>query len=47
MLERLLSEIVGTRLSEALSQFRLAPQIKPHELKEAKERLEHLDIKGT
>ena len=26
MLEQLLSEIVGTRLSEALSQFRLAPQ---------------------
>ena len=27
MLEQLLSEIVGTRLNEALSQFRLAPQI--------------------
>ena len=27
MLEQLLSEIVGTRLSEALTQFRLAPQI--------------------
>ena len=25
----------------------MAPQIKPHELKEAKERLEQLDIKGT
>jgi DNA invertase Pin-like site-specific DNA recombinase len=47
MLEQLLSEIVGTRLSEALSQFRLAPQIKPHELNDAKERLGQLDIKGT
>ena len=47
MLEQLLSEIVGTRLSEALSQFRLAPQIKPHELNEAKERLEQLDTKET
>ena len=47
MLEGLLSEIVGTRLSEALSQFRLAPQIKPHELNEAKERLEQLDTKET
>ena len=47
MLEQLLSEIVGTRLSEALSQFRLAPELKPHELKEAKERLEQLDFKGT
>ena len=47
MLEQILSEIVGTRLSEALTEFRLAPQIKPHELNEAKERLEQLDIKGT
>jgi hypothetical protein len=47
MLEQLLSEIVGTRLSEALSQFRLAPEMKPHELNDAKERLEQLDIKGT
>ena len=47
MLEQLLSEIVGTRLSEALSQFRLAPQIKPHKLNEAKERLEQLDTKET
>ncbi|ERL98271.1 hypothetical protein HIMB11_01587, partial [Rhodobacteraceae bacterium HIMB11] len=46
MLEQLLSEIVGTRLSEALSQFRLAPQIKPHELNKAKERLEKLDTKA-
>ena len=47
MLERLLSEMVGTRLSEALSQFRLAPQIKPHELNEATDRLAALDIKET
>ena len=47
MLEQLLSEIIGTRLSEALSQFRLAPEMKPHELNDAKERLEQLDIKGT
>jgi hypothetical protein len=47
MLEQLLSEIVGTRLSKALSQFRLAPEMKPHELNDAKERLELLDIKGT
>lgn len=46
MLEGLLSEIVGTRLSEALTQFRLAPQIKPHELNDAKERLEKLDTKA-
>ena len=47
MLEQLLSEIVGSRLSDALSQFRLAPQIKPHELNDAKEHLRHLDVKGT
>ena len=47
MLEQLLTEIVGTRLSEALTQFRLAPQIKPHELNDAKNRLAALDIKGT
>jgi hypothetical protein len=46
MLEQLLSEIVGTRLTAALTQFRLAPQIKPHALVEAKKRLEQLDIKG-
>jgi hypothetical protein len=45
MLEQLLSEIVGTRLSGALSQFRLAPQIKPHELNDAKDRLAALDTK--
>ena len=39
MLEQLLSEIVATRLTEALTQFRLAPQIKPHALVEAKNRL--------
>ena len=33
MLEGMLSEIVGTRLAEALTQFRLAPQIAPHDLK--------------
>jgi DNA invertase Pin-like site-specific DNA recombinase len=47
MLEQLLSEIVGTRLRESLTQFRLAPQIKPHELNDAKDRLAALDIKGT
>ncbi|WRQ46671.1 hypothetical protein SPH72_01130 [Rhodobacterales bacterium FZCC0083] len=47
MLEQLLSDIVRTRLTEALAQFRLAPQIKPHALVGAKERLEQLDIKGT
>jgi hypothetical protein len=46
MLEGLLSEIVGQRLTEALTQFRLAPQIKPYALVEAKKRLEQLDIKG-
>ena len=47
MLERLLSEIVGQRLTEALNQFRLAPQMKPHALAEAKDRLAALDIKGN
>ena len=47
MLEGLLSEIVGQRLTKALTQFRLAPQIKPHDLVVAKKRLEQLDIKGT
>ncbi|ERL98272.1 hypothetical protein HIMB11_00874, partial [Rhodobacteraceae bacterium HIMB11] len=47
MLEQLLSEIVGTRLSEALSQFRLAPRIKPHELNDATDRLAALDTKET
>jgi len=47
MLEQLLSEIVGQRLNEALTQFRLAPQMKPHALVEAKNRLEQLDIKST
>ena len=46
MLEQLLSEMVGARLNEALSQFRLASQIKPHELNDAKERLEKLDTKA-
>ena len=46
MLEQLLSEILVTRLTEALTQFRLAPQMKPHALVEAKKRLEQLDIKG-
>ena len=46
MLEQLLSEIVGTRLSEALTQFRLAPQIKPHELVATKTQLEKLDTKA-
>ena len=47
MLEGLLSEIVVTRLTEALTQFRLAPQMKPHALNNAKEHLRHLDVKGT
>ena len=47
MLEQLFSEIVGTRLSEALSQFRLAPELKPHELNKATDRLAALDIKET
>ena len=47
MLEGLLSEIVGTRLSEALTQFRLAPQMKPHALNTAKEHLGQLDVKST
>ena len=47
MLEQLLSDIVGQRLTEALNQFRLAPQIKPHELNDAKDRLAALDTKGT
>ena len=47
MLERLLSEIVGTRLSNALTQFRLAPELKPHELNKAKEHLGQLDVKST
>jgi hypothetical protein len=46
MLEQLLSEIVVTRLTEALTQFRLAPQMKPHALVEAKERLATLDTKA-
>jgi hypothetical protein len=46
MLEQLLSEIVVTRLTEALTQFRLAPQIKPHALVEAKNRLAKLDTKA-
>ena len=46
MLEQLLSDIVGQRLREALSQFRLAPQIKPHNLVEVQERLAALDIKS-
>jgi hypothetical protein len=46
MLEQLLSEIVGARLTDALSQFRLAPQIKPNELAGAKTRLEKLDTKA-
>ena len=44
MLEQLLSEIVEQRLTEALTQFRLAPQIKPHALVEAKNRLEVIDF---
>ena len=47
MLEQLLREIVGQRLRESLKQFRLAPQIKPHALVGAKERLEQLEIKTT
>ena len=47
MLEQLLSEIVVTRLTEALTQFRLAPQMKPHALNNAKEHLGQLDVKGT
>jgi hypothetical protein len=47
MLEQLLSDVIEARLTEALAQFRLAPQIKPHALVEARERLEQLDIKGT
>ena len=46
MLEGLLSDIVGQRLIEALTQFRLAPQIKPHELVETKNRLAKLDTKA-
>ena len=46
MLEQLLREIVGQRLTAALTQFRLAPQIKPHALVRAKERLEQLDTKA-
>ena len=47
MLEGLLSDIVRTRLTEALTQFRLAPQMKPHALNNAKEHLGQLDTKGT
>ena len=47
MLEQLLSDILRARLTEALIQFRLAPQIKPHELNDAKEHLGQLDVKGT
>ena len=47
MLEQLLSEIVVTRLTEALTQFRLAPQMKPHALNNAKEHLGQLDVKST
>ena len=36
-----------TRLTEALTQFRLAPQMKPHALNNAKEHLGQLDVKGT
>ena len=46
MLEQLLSEIVEARLTEALTHFRLAPQIKPHALVEAKNRLAKLDTKA-
>ena len=46
MLEGLLSDIVGARLTEALTQFRLAPQMKPHELNDVKEHLGQLDVKG-
>jgi site-specific DNA recombinase len=47
MLEQLLSDIVRTRLTEALAQFRLAPQMKPHALGKAQERLATLDTRGT
>jgi len=47
MLEGLLSDIVRTRLTEALTQFRLAPQMKPHALNNAKEHLGQLDTKST
>jgi len=47
MLEQFLSDIVETRLQEALTQFRLEPQIKSHALVEAKKWLEQLDIKST
>jgi site-specific DNA recombinase len=46
MLEGLLNDIVEARLTEALTQFRLAPQIKHHALVEAKERLATLDTKA-
>jgi len=46
MLEQSLSDIVEARLTEALTQFRLAPQIKPHDLVVVQERLAELDIKG-
>ena len=46
MVEGLLSDIVQTRLGESLTQFRLAPQMKPHELNDAKEHLGQLDVKG-
>ena len=46
MLEGLLSEIVVTRLTDALSQFRLAPQIKPYGLVGASTRLEKLATKA-
>ena len=47
MLEQLLNEVVVTRLTDALTQFRLAPQIKPHELNDAKNRLGAMDTKET
>ncbi len=47
MLEQLLSDTVRTRLTEALTQFRLAPQMKPHALGKAQQRLATLDTKGT
>ena len=46
MLEQFLSDIVGQRLTAALSQFRLAPQMKPHALVGDKKRLEKLDTKA-
>jgi hypothetical protein len=46
MLEQLFGEIVGARLSEALTQYRLAPELQPHELVAAKTRLEKLDKKA-